>query len=301
MMHPDQREYWEFTGPQRLHKALATLGGLIEGAAADGRITEAESKSIRAWMDANRDLTERHPFTELVPTLTTILRNEVGGDVLDELLVLTRRYTSPNIYFDWVTTSMQSLQGLMAGLASDRVLTKPELEAIADWVEIHQELSGVWPYDELYSLLSDTLRDGQISAAEHANLMAFFDQFRRTYRHRTVDCDPGQAASPLAVCASNPELILEGKTYCFTGTSAHGTRKELQARARRCGAFVTDDMTLDTDYVVLGSKGNATWAFSCYGRKVEKALELRKSRGKPLLVHENDFIDAIEDWESGIR
>jgi len=32
-----------------------------------------------------------------------------------------------------------------------------------------------------------------------------------------------------------------------------------------------------------------------YGRKVEKAIQLRKEGHKIILVHENDFWDAIED------
>lgn len=32
-----------------------------------------------------------------------------------------------------------------------------------------------------------------------------------------------------------------------------------------------------------------SWAFSCYGRKVEKAVQLRKDGSQVIIVHENDF------------
>jgi len=50
-----------------------------------------------------------------------------------------------------------------------------------------------------------------------------------------------------------------------------------------------------TDYLVLGTDGNPCWAFACYGRKVEKVIQLRKEGHKIILLHENDFWDAIKD------
>ena len=95
-------------------------------------------------------------------------------------------------------------------------------------------------------------------------------------------------------------LDFQGVRYCFTGSCATGTREELSERVKRVGGLVTNAVTRLTDFVVLGAKGNATWAFTCYGRKVETAIALRKKHGKPLLVHENDFFDALQDAESGI-
>ncbi len=46
---------------------------------------------------------------------------------------------------------------------------------------------------------------------------------------------------------------------------------------------------------MVGAKGNPCWAFACYGRKVEEAMALRKAGNRLLIVHENDFFDALED------
>ena len=49
------------------------------------------------------------------------------------------------------------------------------------------------------------------------------------------------------------------------------------------------------DYLIIGADGNPCWAYACYGRKVEKAVDLRKTGSRLLLVHENDFHDAVAD------
>ena len=53
------------------------------------------------------------------------------------------------------------------------------------------------------------------------------------------------------------------------------------------------------DYLVIGADGNPCWAFACYGRKVEKAVELRKSGVRIMIIHESDFHDAVLDAGKG--
>ncbi len=49
-------------------------------------------------------------------------------------------------------------------------------------------------------------------------------------------------------------------------------------------------------YVVIGAEGNQCWAYSCYGRKVEKAIKLRKEGVRVVIVHELDFHDAVANY-----
>jgi hypothetical protein len=56
-----------------------------------------------------------------------------------------------------------------------------------------------------------------------------------------------------------------------------------------------NNVVKDTNYLVVGNKGNPCWVYSCYGRKVEKAVELRKAGHKIMIIHEDDFWDAVAD------
>ena len=55
--------------------------------------------------------------------------------------------------------------------------------------------------------------------------------------------------------------------------------------------------TKQTDFLIIGADGNPCWAYACYGRKVEKAVHLRKQGSRLLIVHENDFWDAVVSCE----
>ena len=70
---------------------------------------------------------------------------------------------------------------------------------------------------------------------------------------------------------------------------------ELKEIVEQYGGIFGNSLTKDTNFLVYGAAGNQCWAYSCYGRKVEKAVNLRKAGSSMLIVHENDFWDSILD------
>ncbi len=95
------------------------------------------------------------------------------------------------------------------------------------------------------------------------------------------------------LCAVCPEVVLADRMFCFTGASTKATRKQFQRLVEARGGRFWPRVTKEVNYLVIGCDGNPCWAFSCYGRKVEQAITLRKEGCQLLLVHEHDFFDAI--------
>jgi len=83
--------------------------------------------------------------------------------------------------------------------------------------------------------------------------------------------------------------------FCFTGESAKFSREELAETVIRLGGSVVGSVSGKTDFLVVGGDGNPCWAFACYGRKIEKAMALRRDGARLVIVHENDFHDAVLD------
>ncbi len=67
------------------------------------------------------------------------------------------------------------------------------------------------------------------------------------------------------------------------------------ATVDKLGGEVTTSVTKQVRYLIIGTDGNPCWAYACYGRKVEKAVELRKQGIRILIIPENDFHDAVAD------
>ena len=92
-----------------------------------------------------------------------------------------------------------------------------------------------------------------------------------------------------------PDVKFDGRIFTFTGTSTKATRNQIVEQITGLGAVFSPNVTSQSHYLVVGAGGNPCWAFSCYGRKVEKAVDFRKSGGTILIIHESDFWDAVAD------
>ncbi|MGN7988618.1 BRCT domain-containing protein [Pedobacter sp. 22226] len=97
------------------------------------------------------------------------------------------------------------------------------------------------------------------------------------------------------LCTSEPDVTFDGKTFCITGILQRTSREGLKKKILNQGGIPTDGITLKTDYLIIGDNGNPAWAFSCYGRKVEKAINMRKDGHTIMLIHEFDFADVIDE------
>lgn len=295
-MHPDHREYFKFTGRSRLDKSINSLVGLVEGIAIDGSINAEEIGFLRLWLRENVDLRNRHPLNELMPVVEEAIADGIlTDDERKDILWLCEKLRSTE-YFDATTADIQRLHALMAGITADGVITEAELRGLSDWLAEHDHLRTCWPYDEVDSLVTTILSDGRIDASEHKLLQNFFSEFIAVTDNRTIVSPKiEERASLTGLCAVCPEVSFEGTKFCFTGASSKYTRADFSALVKRLGGDVVGSVSASLNYLVIGADGNPCWAYACYGRKVEKAVELRKQGARILLVHEHDFHDAVAD------
>jgi hypothetical protein len=295
-MYKDHQSYHRFTAPARFEKALNSLIGLVEGISIDRLVNETEINFIRSWLHENRELKSCHPFSELMSLLDAaiadgVLTNEERLDI--RWLCEKLRSTD---FFDEVTADMQRLHGLMAGIIADSEVTEIELRGLADWLSEHEHLKTCWPYEEVESIITAVLRDGKIDAAEHKLVSDYFSEFIALADNRTITSPKIiQDKSITGLCAVCPDLVFEGKKFAFTGSSNRYLRSQFGEIVERLGGTVVGSVSKKLDYLIIGADGNPCWAYACYGRKVEMAVALRKEGARILLIHENDFHDAVAD------
>jgi hypothetical protein len=295
-MNAEHAPYFHLTKKSRLDKSINSLIGIIEGITIDGTINSSELDFLILWLGENKDVQDRHPFNELMPVVAEALVDGVlTDDERQDILWLCERLRS-NEYFHKTTADLQRLHAIFAGIAADVVISEAELRGLSDWLEDHKHLKTCWPYDEIDSLIISVLADRKIDDDEHEMLLRFFSEFISLADDKTIASPVLSAGNTLAaVCASCPEIRFQGAKFCFTGVSAIYKRIELAETVKRLGGEPVKSVTADLDYLIIGADGNPCWAFACYGRKIEKAVDLRKSGARLMIVHENDFHDAVAD------
>lgn len=296
-MHVDHKPYMHFTGKARLDKAVNSLMGIIEGVAIDGTINHLELSYLNLWLSEHEGLREFHPFNELIPVVESAVVDQILTDEeRSDISWLCERLRSSE-FFDRTTADLQRLHAILGGIIADTRISEAELRGLSDWMEEHDHLRTCWPFDEIGSLITSVLQDKIIDDKEHAMLHSFFAEFVALADDRSLTAPVIQRndLTIVGLCAVCPEITFTDKHFVFTGASARYVRSHLAETIAALGGHVASNLSKKVDFLIIGSDGNPCWAYACYGRKVEKAIELRKAGHRLVIVHEHDFHDAVSD------
>ena len=289
-----------FTRRQRVDRDVHTLEGIIKGIAIDHVIAAEELRELRDWVRDHSKLVGQHPFTELVPRVEAALADgKIDEEEHSDILWLCQNLSSDSVYYDHVTSDLQRLQGILHGLLADGRINDDEIRGLSLWMDEHSYLRRCYPYDEIDTLLTQVLRDRRIDDQERRNLASFFEDFvnysvaRQVQNARSTGSKrPGKLTG---LCAVQPTIEFSDRVFCVTGASERARRAEMARIITSHGGHFSQGVGERLDYLVVCSHDNPAWAYTCYGRKVEQAMELRSVGRRLLLVHESDFWDAVED------
>lgn len=303
-MSKDLSDYQAFTKPAELHKAINTLRGLVAGISADG-VDSDEIKELVHWCELHAPLRDRHPFSEILPVVEKACEDGIiTADESKDILWLCNNFADSSAYYDAVTSSIQFLSGLIHGIMADGELSDEEISKLKSWIDANDYLAGTYPFDEINSLLYSALEDKKISEDERQQLMAFFGNlidFTSSFNLVEKDFVALRAKYSISgVCAICPDISFREKLFCFTGESYRSTRTEMSNIVQRLGGLVRSNVSVKTNYLIVGNAGNPCWAYACYGRKIEDAMKIRKNGGNVIIVNETDFWDAVDDTMAGI-
>ena len=179
------------------------------------------------------------------------------------------------------------------------VLKDEEVYSLRNWIDENEQLKNTYPFEELDSLLLSILDDREITDDEKDKLKAFMSEFidiKKSYNIIAKEYEElRQKSSIIGICSACPDVQINNKTFCFTGKSSKHTRIEIMDIINKLGGKFSNSLTKDVDYLMVGNEGNDAWTFTCYGRKVEQAMEHRRKGRGILIIHENDFWDAVAD------
>lgn len=291
-------EYRKFTGPAELHKAINTLKGIVAGITTDHQISSDEVNELSYWCVQHANLINRHPFNELIPLIQSAYQDGIlEKSEADDIVWLCNNFVSDADYYDLITTGLQFLGGLIHGILSDGIITDSEIHTLQSWIDSNDYLIGCYPFDEINSILTSILQDGKVTDDERNMLTAFLSNFidlKHSYNLSSIEMDDLKNKYCInGICSVCPEIVFDNNLFCFTGQSTKATRKEIASIVVYHGGVFKNNITNNTSYLIVGNDGNPCWAYSCYGRKVEDAIERRKKGQHLTIVNEVDFWDAL--------
>jgi len=294
----DDESYQAYTFPARMDKAIHTLEGILRGISIDSEITREELNELRAWCKDNEFSVDKEPFKTLIPYIIEALED----DYLDEheredIITICQSIDSGSKYYKVVTSDLQRLQGIFHGIMADSKITDDEIKHLRAWTDENRHLIGMYPYDELHTLLLNILEDGVVDNDERRMLEQFFHIFIKRGESTTIEdtTDTKVALRMDCLVTSDPNIAFMDSMFCITGKFKSAKRSEVVEQIQVLGGQFKSTVSQKTQYLIVGGAGNSAWTYNCYGRKIEDATNLRRE-GYPIqIVSEADFWDAVEN------
>ncbi|MBK0371042.1 BRCT domain-containing protein [Flavobacterium agrisoli] len=298
MSEISQKQMDVFTSKSRADKAINSLKGILLGLIANETVNQTELEELKQWAENHHDLINRNPFKEFMAIIyQTASQNIDSKESIEDLYWLCQKYEGDNYYYNTVTSDLQLLQGICHGILADGTVDEKEIFALEKWLDGNTHLNSYYPYDEIRSLILSIVADGKIDEEEKLVLKAYLKQFV-IIQNEEISRKINEETKDINItghCTSEPNIEIKNKTFCITGILKSGNRSTIEKQIKDLGGNPTKSVTKETDYLIVGDNGNQAWAFACYGRKVEKALELRKTGHTIVLIHEFDFMDILQD------
>ncbi|KPU83715.1 NAD-dependent DNA ligase [Marinosulfonomonas sp. PRT-SC04] len=180
------------------------------------------------------------------------------------------------------------LIGMAQGMIADGKLVDAEIHFLHKWLVANESVRSNPLISILIARIDEILADGIIDEDERESL-------RETMTSLTAaDFELGEIAksTDLPVCDPAPEIHFDNTRFCFTGTFTFGKRKDCEGAVAELGANA-GSLTKKTDFLVIGEYATASWKQEAFGRKIEKAVEMRENGDPIFIITEAHWRNAV--------
>lgn len=275
-----------FSFTREKQKAMHGLKGILSGIVADKRLNEKEFLFLDAWLKSQQYLSEDADVLDILSRVGDIL--EDGLISRDELSSMQKRIeeiaSNKDIPAENRVAQMDELLGFVTGVASDGVLNDEEIVAMSDWLKRNAEIHNLWPATIIGNRLATILEDGVVTDEERADLMSVIS--RVTGKEPEVSYEASTEVWEDKV----DSLRVPGAIYCLTGDFVSGDRDSVDTMLKCLGAKTSTAVNRSVDYLVIGTLASRDWLYTSHGRKIEKALLLKREGSDITVITERTLL-----------
>ncbi|OFW05684.1 MAG: hypothetical protein A3H96_11530 [Acidobacteria bacterium RIFCSPLOWO2_02_FULL_67_36] len=186
---------------------------------------------------------------------------------------------------------LSEMLGLAKGMLADGIIDEDEANYLHAWAANHPDALVAWPLRVIFARLQQYFTDGHIDEDERADLKTLLAALVGGTASLLLGYE---GASTLPLDEPAP-LICWGpdEVYVFTGRFAYGTRADCEREVTSRQSTCERNITRRTSFLVIGTFGSTDWAHSSYGRKIQRAVQLRQSGFALRIVGEDHWATAL--------
>jgi len=201
----------------------------------------------------------------------------------------------PNIENN-ISKAFDRLIGLCLGILADGELNPNEANFFQNWVDQIAELEPIWPFPEISNELHNIFSNGGSEGEKTDQVKQLIEKILGS-DHGNDESILDRYSSDLPLNSPPPsKIVFEGSQFVLTGRFEFGTRaKVIDIIEEQKGCVKDGFPNKDTSYLVIGSYVSRDWYYTSYGRKIERAIELR-SDGYPIaIISESQWKENLDE------
>ncbi len=275
-------------------KAIYSLKGTLKGISADEELNEMEALYLNTWLLESKPLRDDPDAIDLLDTISDALAD--GKFSADELEDINNLVTDIIEYKSFETVDIadhiNEFLGLISGIVSDDIVNAQELKYILGWISTHEDVINHPITNDVSNRVVEFTKIKNPSPEEESALLTFLKKTTGTNFGETG----AVTIDPLDHFADTVETMTHTNSrICFTGVFKKGSRKEVEAIATELGATTSRTPSRSINYVIIGSQISPDWKHTSFGRKIQRAIELR-DEGYPLyILTEKHWLSFVKD------
>ena len=175
---------------------------------------------------------------------------------------------------------VSEMLGLVKGVLADGKVTSDEAVMLDNWVLSHPDVTSTWPGNILLERLQRIFQDGKISKSEQLDLLELLNDL---VGGKAGIIGGENTATTLPLDSPPPVIHFNKSIFVVTGKFAFGPRDVCIKSIEELGGACESAITKRTNYLVIGTFASRDWIQTSHGRKIEKAIEYKKS-GVPIAI-----------------
>jgi len=199
----------------------------------------------------------------------------------------------PNPYFGAkrrTERDIAEMLGLVKGILIDGAVSEDEAIALVNWADDHPDVVQGWPGDVVYRRLRQIFADGHASEPEREDLA---ELLKSLVGGEAGMINAETASTGLPFEDPLPLIEIPNRNFVFTGRFAFGTRAACHKAVKSLGGWAEKGLNQSVDFLVIGTFASRDWAQTSYGRKIEKAVEMREKDGFIKIVPEEHWVASL--------
>jgi NAD-dependent DNA ligase len=189
--------------------------------------------------------------------------------------------------------SVNELLGLCQGIIADGSVCEKEIVFLQKWFANHNSNVN-YKSENFFNVISDKINEiSQANNIEKQPLLVDFYSFLQKLTGSDYELGEVQKSTTLPV-NDNAKIVIPESKFVLTGTFARLPRKQIAEIIEANKGYVKSNVTLDINFLVIGEYVSKDWINSSYGRKIERAVELKQQSHQIEIVSEAHFLNHIE-------